>query len=753
MQDNYLITRLENAGFKYVGRLGVILGDHFPAVVAEIEVSSGILDYIVALKEMPDAIPANSSEYGEFIFACESRSSNQLNDFYHPAWATLYRSMGTNWFSSLLRGVVLKPQGRSWIQLTGPAVYDPPQIREKSKKAPSFKSRKHRMCTSRLATRLLYKGDSIKFGSKEHAIEANATAIFPSMRSKYRFKVSKLLEKFEKRSTWLNVDLDKFCAGDSVVPRRVVLNVTMIALKQCIPKELIGPNIIPFRDGVREWISMGRYESTSLNFFVKGWKSRGLVWLGQSNNAAHHQMTQRMLLHLIEWLFSVVVPRIVKRFFHIAQQSNHAGGCYYYRKDLWHKRYNQQIKELSKQLEPVTEHPMAPFNTPARIHLVLKPNGETRPVINLSHLKNALGPSRLVLDFLTLASPCRLRSLSDFLPRLVRFQRQHFGKRFYCVKVDIAKCFDSIDTDKLIYVLKSRLANKAFQAYNFWDERRGRKVTILASNGKYELPETATNSVLRHYSTETISGSTVLQTISVLLKQLLIQGGSVALQKSSGIPQGSSASNALCNFALDHILRSAFGEYITDQNSLLLHYVDDILFVSTQEQTACRFIRRMKEGFPEFNVFIQPKKTECNFSGENREMNLIYLGTCFNAATLDVLPLKLPPFKVRTEHPEWWIRRRLEGTINLRFASQFHSFDRHNVILSDKNIKFFATAIGRAMAVRMHYLGANMSLRKKLFDQLLAKSLKLYSRCGGRNKPLFISVCISEYRKRSKRYI
>lgn len=753
MRNQYLIARLEDAGYQYVGRLGELLGDRFPAVAAEIDVASGILDYIVALQDMPEPVLADPSEYGEFIFSHESRSSNQLKDFYDPSWATLYRLLGTQWFSCLLRGVVLKPHGRSWIQLTGAPVYNSPQIPEKSKEACSGKSRNHRESISRLAVKSLNKGESIRFGSKDYVLDTNAATIFPSLRNKYRFKVAALLQEFEKRSARLVVDLDKFCADDSIVSRQSVLNVSMIALKQCIPKPLIGPaNFGPLRNGVCEWIYMGRYESTSLNFFVKGWKSSGLVWLGQSTNAAHHQMAQRTLLHLVEWIFTFVVPRIVKRFFHLAQQSNQTGGCYYYRKDYWHKKYSQQMKELSKQLEPVSKSATAPFNIPARVHLVLKPDGETRPVINLSHLKQALRPSRLVLDFLTQDSPCRLRSLSDFLPRLVRFQRQHYGKRFYCVKVDIAKCFDSINTDKLLAVLQAKLDNTKFQAYNLWDERRSRKVTILTTNGQYELPESAISSVLRHYSTEVISASAVLQTIAVLLKQLLVQAGSVTLQKCAGIPQGSSASNALCNFALDHILRSAFKEYIADPNSLLLHYVDDILFVSTQEQTASRFKRRMELGFPEFNVSVQPKKTQCNFMGGNRQLKLVYLGTCFDAATLNVLPLKLPPFKVHTEQSGWWIRRRLEGTINLRFASQFHSFDRHNVVLSDNNVRLFAATMGRALAARMHYLGANWALRRKLFDQLLAKALKLYSRCGGRNKRLFISVCISEYRKRCKRY-
>lgn len=102
-------------------------------------------------------------------------------------------------------------------------------------------------------------------------------------------------------------------------------------------------------------------------------------------------------------------------------------------------------------------------------------------------------------------------------------------------------------------------------------------------------------------------------------------GHDLYLQKV-GIAQGSIISSLLCSFYLGHLEETLLQPYLgkleettgngQGQQSLLMRYLDDFIFVSTSKQQALGFLERLRRGFREYNCYMNCKKFGLNFEVE-----------------------------------------------------------------------------------------------------------------------------------------
>lgn len=756
--SDWLVGKLKASGFEYCGRLGTLLSDFYPHVVIEIDFSTGILDHILALRSLPTASQTYQEEYAEFLASRAFQIPRSSISFLQsPGWDELYRSLGASWFAEFLsQGALLKPHDYSWIQILGSPIFKPRNrflqscsVSNRSSKTPQV---------GWLATQEFKKRDVVNFSMKQLNFDATAEAVFPKLKLRYRREVEPLLKSASRRFRRLVIDLDHFCGPeDKPASREAVINVAFQCMKIVLPKQLIGSvNYPALRRGIREWVFLGKFDTVSGDYLVKQWKTSGLQWLGGPSNADHQKMAQRVLLQLVLWLYKVLLPRVVRRFFHLVQHAKSPMGCFYYRCDLWQQRHAQVMQSFAQSLSPPNQHDLPNvFSEAARVHLILKSDTESRPVINLAYLKKWLQPAKLVLSQLTRDAPTVLRSPVDFIPRLAKFSREHYGRRFYVVKVDIASCYDSANTEWLYEQLRSKLQDRKFDIHHFWDQRRScpsyTVVDATTAERASKLPSNVTNSVLDPKPVERVLGNEILERVRLLLGYLPVKVGRNVLRKCKGIPQGSSISNVLCNFFLSTMVNDELKEFLEDPNSVFMQYVDDILFISTNERQAARFQRRMYRGFPQHNLFVREDKTQCNLNGVNLE-RVLYLGTYFDCSTLQVLPLKPIRFQVQPSHKRVWMRQRLESMISLRYCAVFYAFALHNVPMSDNVVRLLARGVGVSLASRMHYMRVTPPMRRRLFDKMLGKAVRHFIRNGGTNYRLFISSCTTDYRRRSRRY-
>lgn len=83
--------------------------------------------------------------------------------------------------------------------------------------------------------------------------------------------------------------------------------------------------------------------------------------------------------------------------------------------------------------------------------------------------------------------------------------------------------------------------------------------------------------------------------------------------QSKGIPQGSILSPILCSLFYGDFDREHLSDFMSDPESLLVRFIDDMLFVSTSYSTATQFLELMLPGFAEYGIEICLHKVATNF--------------------------------------------------------------------------------------------------------------------------------------------
>lgn len=123
--------------------------------------------------------------------------------------------------------------------------------------------------------------------------------------------------------------------------------------------------------------------------------------------------------------------------------------------------------------------------------------------------------------------------------------------------------------------------------------------------------------------------------IKNMLKNNMLQMDNRFYVQIAGIPQGHRLSSLLCCFYYGHLERTLIypflkkaskdvsakdcnreKELITPTSYKLLRFIDDYLFVSTSRDQATSFYHRLKQGFKDYNCFMNEKKFCINFEDE-----------------------------------------------------------------------------------------------------------------------------------------
>jgi telomerase reverse transcriptase len=143
----------------------------------------------------------------------------------------------------------------------------------------------------------------------------------------------------------------------------------------------------------------------------------------------------------------------------------------------------------------------------------------------------------------------------------------------------------------------------------------------ISTDDYFKLDELIENYVQNLKNTifvETTSNPYELRTsIFKLLHQHIfehtIKVGRQLYKQKVGIPQGSVLSTLLCSLYYGDLERTELATITNDPNSVLIRYIDDFLFISTDKNRVKSFSRIMHQGFPQFGVQVSTNKSLVNF--------------------------------------------------------------------------------------------------------------------------------------------
>lgn len=267
-------------------------------------------------------------------------------------------------------------------------------------------------------------------------------------------------------------------------------------------------------------------------------------------------------------------------------------------------------------------------------------------------------------------------SSDEMYQRLHRFrtqlqQSENADKPLYFAKVDVESCFDSIPQKPLLKLLNDLISAEGYtitrhaqaKALGECDQSKDQPKIVPKASWKWKGKARVTDQkelFSEHAQKEAeaslgtvfvdLEGKThrsragILALLREHVERNIVQIGKKFYRQTTGIPQGSIVSSLLCNFFYAE-LESKVLAFLQDDESLLLRLIDDFLLISTNRDTATRFVQVMHRGLPEYGLRVKEDKSKVNFDVQvdGRDVsrlpaatNFPYCGNAINTINLNI---------------------------------------------------------------------------------------------------------------------
>lgn len=376
-------------------------------------------------------------------------------------------------------------------------------------------------------------------------------------------------------------------------------------------------------------------------------------WLSGVNPKAH----PRVFLQVI-YAVTRFVLELLRRYFYITISNPYRDQLFYYRYDLWQKLYSMAIQELIDQrvLEIIDSRNIIrpsgssiPLPT-SKLKFYLKKDGLRAICTAFKPVKRSdESTMKAILKFVLIKMPnYRKFNLDNLMLGLKHIRRRVLdeNKNIYFVKVDIKDCFQSINQEKLRKIILDVLVQstndskiKISKLTCHTKERRktdgrlkpGRRFGLqtldpesIRSSRKFLLVEEFDQPMImsvNEFDLKHLSPNVIYP----ILKES--REGKRNYRLLTGIRQGSSFSPLLCAIYLSAAFNKYLSEYLNSDDCRLFRHVDDILFLSTDLEMARKFMRKMLEGFKDFNLKVNLEKSVCNFEWSAKHKDICRLDT------------------------------------------------------------------------------------------------------------------------------
>ncbi|KAK4054671.1 Telomerase reverse transcriptase [Microbotryomycetes sp. JL221] len=444
-------------------------------------------------------------------------------------------------------------------------------------------------------------------------------------------------------------------------------------VQEVIPKDFWGSksNFEIVLKHVRALLRSRRFEFMSVHTILQGFCVSDCDWLrprSSSNSNNHHQpistieTTKRLelLQEFIFWFIDGFLMSLLRTCFYVTDSTTHVNRALFFRQDDWNKLTKPLLSQLGQttfekialsKAQQVLEGRDLGFSF---IRLMPKATG-VRPIVNLARRPLVTGPKgrlevgktinkilQSAFDVLTyeksrnpalvgslVLSPQEIYSkIKTYKQNLIRLSNDGITMpKLYFVKVDAQACYDTIKQDKLLEIVERILDN------NEYIIRQYGQVMAVASKPARQFKRTAcsTNDLQPFVTTAmtiadnlhhalivdqvreiTASRQDVVRLLREHITTNLIKIGQRLFKQKNGIPQGSVLSSLLCSLFYGDMEKIHL-DFTNDDESLMLRYVDDFMFISTNKSLAIQFLKTMSQGIPDYGCTISIEKRLTNF--------------------------------------------------------------------------------------------------------------------------------------------
>ncbi|CAE6476735.1 unnamed protein product [Rhizoctonia solani] len=444
-----------------------------------------------------------------------------------------------------------------------------------------------------------------------------------------------------------------------------VLRYINTVVDEVIPHAFWGSNANRriIHEHIKTIITQRRFETVTLHQLIQRLRLADFEWLGQTSDRRVCQSDAlkrtQLLWEFIYWFFDSFLTPLVKSTFYVTETSALQHQLLYFRHDDWHRLCIPLLDKLSgetfERIDP-SELDYSRKLGVSHVRLLPKETG-VRPIVNLgrkaklrsfkgsnldkpmqSSVNQVLNAAFHILNYEKSQKPELLGAsvfgVNDIYRKLTTFKaslRRPNGKmpKLYFVKLDVRACFDSIDQGKLLEILRDTLTQKGYMVRKFSQlqfstgqpRRTFRKRAVPDWDHTHFMTyATKLAACLRHviFADQVVYGFDYLEDVLDLLEEHItdniVRIGTELYRQVVGIPQGSVLSTLLCAIFYGDLERTKLG-FTRDEGNLLLRFVDDYLFITTDITAARKFLNIMHEGtrHPEYGCIVAEEKTLTNF--------------------------------------------------------------------------------------------------------------------------------------------
>ncbi|XP_032223148.2 telomerase reverse transcriptase [Nematostella vectensis] len=443
----------------------------------------------------------------------------------------------------------------------------------------------------------------------------------------------------------------------SFTPYSQVFLFVKAVCNKVIPYELWGSsdNKHAFFRNLKKFISLRKPENMTLAQMARGMKVKHCKWLhGKEGHPSTTESRKRMelLMQWLWWLMESYLMVVIRAFFYVTEGTT-STKMFYYRVPVWrviHDFGMNSMKDII--LKPLSKEEakaaLAKSTLGCSYMRFLPKALSVRPIINLKG-KSDGGKSSMSINsklknlFLiikherTKAKPSGsgMLGFDDVFRALSKFisgrNLRNDERPLYFVRVDVAKCFDSILHVKLHSIMKHVLTHQLYTVRRFVImKRRGLQSRRMYKKYiSYSLDRTGFVEFAKEYVKESELSEAVLvdqvryfhehrdESLLPLLEEHIFRNlvnihGKVYWQ-TAGIPQGSIMSSIFCCYYYDAMESSYFPDILRDDSSLMMRWVDDFILITPHRETAESFLAAMHAGIPEFGCKVNKLKTLTNY--------------------------------------------------------------------------------------------------------------------------------------------
>ncbi|CDW74133.1 telomerase reverse transcriptase [Stylonychia lemnae] len=467
--------------------------------------------------------------------------------------------------------------------------------------------------------------------------------------------------------------------------QRQIANFLTEFVANVFPRDFLeGKNKKIFNKKMLQFVKFNRFESFTKISLLKNFRLNEIKWLSfkaKDENVKYFVNENEFVgFKLLKWVFEDLAISLMRCFFYCTEKQKEYQRIFYYRKNIWNIIMKLSIEDLLKQtLKEVEKREMQSFCesqnfAPGKLRLI--PKGDTfRPIMTFNRkIPNQMGrfSNRMTTNMKLQTSHMMLKNLKskmfkhsfgfpvfnydDIMKRYEAFVtkwNQVKRPKLYFVAMDIEKCYDNVDCERVVnFLQKSDLLDKEYFILNTFVLKRKNNIIVERSNFKkvpikqyfrykfqkigidgssypslFEILEDEFNDlnikrtiIVEQEQRKKFPKQDLLNPVVKMCQNNYITFNKKQYKQMKGIPQGLCVSYILSSFYYANLeenalqfLRKESMDPAKPEINLLMRLTDDYLLMTTEKNNAMLFIEKLYQlsmgNYFKFNM----KKLKTNF--------------------------------------------------------------------------------------------------------------------------------------------